>query len=177
MRSAIAAGIAATVTLLAASVLGVASAEAPVTPPQRTIGVEGVAQLAIGQSDSAAAATAVYRQAMAAAIADGQSKAEFLASKVGAALGSVQSVVEGGGYIGCFSDEPEQSAEYEGEQPDFGSGPTTAVPATAAPSVAAIHVTAHPKPKKRRSKHPVAKRAGAVSCTLSAQVSLVYAIS
>ncbi len=54
---------------------------------------------------------------MAAAITDGQAKAQFLASSAGVTLGAVQSIVENGGYIGCTGNE----IEYLGEQPDFGS--------------------------------------------------------
>ena len=55
--------------------------------PSRTVSVEGVATVPIAQNANLAAATSVYRQGMAAAVADGQSKAEFLASKAGATLG------------------------------------------------------------------------------------------
>ena len=87
--------------------------------------VEGVANVPIAQDANLATATAVYRQGMAAAMTDGQGKAEFLASKAGVTLGGVQSIVEGGGYIGCTSSEETSYTEYEGEQPDFGSPPSS----------------------------------------------------
>jgi hypothetical protein len=164
--------------------LGVAIAEAPTGTPLRTVSVQGVAELPIGQADSAAAATGVYREAMAAAVDDGQSKASFLAGKVGAALGPVQSVGEGGGYISCTGPDENGYAQYEGEQPDFGSAPRAVAPLAAkAPAVAPAHRTAGPtharKRKRKRRKHPTAKTAvvTSVTCKLATQVSLVYTIS
>jgi len=179
MRIVIPAAAVTVVALIAAGMLGVASAEAPTTAsPPPTVSVQGVATVAIGQSASAAAATTVYRQGMAAAITDGQAKAQFLASSAGVTLGAVQSIVENGGYIGCTGNE----IEYLGEQPDFGSpgvgvsgvavsprAVTKAAPGAGKPTVN------HAKKKKRRTS--VAKRASVAGCTLSAQVSLTYAIS
>lgn len=174
MKSAIAATIAVAAGLVAANMLGVAAAEAPTTTPVRTVSVEGVATVPIGQYAKLAEATAVYRQGMAVAIADGQSKAEFLAIKSGATLGSVQSIVEGGGSIGCSDGEEESYVEYRGEQPDFGSPTESVSPLRAA---AAAPTTAVGKPvAKRHKKRRFAKKASAASCTLSTQVSLVYAI-
>jgi hypothetical protein len=181
MRVAITAALATTVALLAASSLGVASAEAPVASPPRTVSVQGVAIMPIAQSANAAAATAVYRQAMAAALSDGQAKAEFLAGKAGATLGSVQSIGEDGGYIGCTGGEESTGAEYQGEQPDFGSPDVSVSPVRVSAGVAAPARTApvrrpavkHSKPRKG----PTAKKAVATSCTLSAQVTLLYALS
>jgi hypothetical protein len=93
MKIAIAATMAAAAGLVAANMLGVAAAEAPTGIPVRTVSVQGVATVPVGQSANVAVATAAYRQGMAGAVADGQSKAEFLASKAGAMLGSVQSIV------------------------------------------------------------------------------------
>jgi len=165
--------------LVAAGMLGVASAEAPTTTsPPPTVSVQGVATVPIEQSASSATATTVYRQGMAAAITDGQAKAQFLASSAGVTLGAVQSIVENGGYIGCTGNE----IEYSGEQPDFGSpgssGGVVSVPrvAGAATPVTSKPAVKHAK-KKRHKQAPVAKRASAAGCTLSAQVSLTYAIS
>ena len=172
MRSAIAATLVVTAGLIAASMLGVATAEAPTVPPQRTVSVEGVATEPIAQEASAAVATAVYRQGMADAVADGQGKAQLLAGKVGATLGPAQSVVEGGGYIKCAG--AGESNEYKGEQPDFGS-PGTPISATRVNAG-----TARPKPRKptvRHGKSPAAKKATALTCTLSTQVALVYPLS
>jgi hypothetical protein len=174
MKSVIAGTVTVTAGLFAANMLGVAIAETTTVPPSRTISVQGTADVPIPQHDSAEAATAVYRQAMAAAVLDAQSKATFLAEKTATTLGGAQSVVEGGGYINCSGGEGEYS-EYEGGQPDFGSGPqpvrAVAPVASAAPIVRRAK-TRHPK--RRRT---VAKKATAASCTLSAQVALVYAIS
>jgi hypothetical protein len=177
MRSAVPAAIVAAAGFFAASMLGVAVAEAPTSTPLRTISVQGIATLPLGRQDNAAAATAVYREGMAGAVADGQSKAGFLAGKASATLGPVQSVVEGGGYITC-TDGESGYAEYEGEQPDFGSAPQPGgAPVFAAAPKAAAGVPLRPISRRRKRKHPVAKKAAAATCTLTAQVSLVYAIT
>jgi hypothetical protein len=180
MRNVIAAITAAAAALVAVSMLGVASAEAPTGTSVRSVSVGGIAIVPIAQNANAAAATAVYRQGMAGAVSDGQSKAEFLASKAGATLGSVQSISEGGGYIGCTGGDETGYAEYQGEQPDFGSpavsiAATRASPGTAAPGSAPP--IRRPTAKQRKRKSPKAKHAAAPSCTLTAQVSLVYSIS
>jgi hypothetical protein len=166
--------------LIAGGMLGVASAEAPTTAsPPPTVSVQGVAIEPIEQSASSATATTVYRQGMVAAITDGQAKAQFLASSAGVTLGAVQSIVEDGGYIGCTGNE----IEYLGEQPDFGS-PGVGVPSggVSVPRVAGAVALVANKPatkhaKKKKRKAPVAKRASVAGCTLTARVSLTYAIS
>jgi len=177
MKSLITAVLAVAAGLLVASMLGVASAEAPTTAPVRTVAVQGVASVPIAQGSTAGAATAVYRQAMANAVLDGQSKAEFLAGKLGATLGSVQSIVEGGGSISCTSSEPSGYTEYEGEQPDFGSPGGSVSPVQAAKSVAPRVAPAHKRKKKAKHPTPVAKKATVASCTLTTQVSLVDALN
>ena len=189
MRIAITAVVAAALALLTVSMLGVASAEAPApttttvaapvpaSPPVRTVSVEGVATAPLAQGSNASSATASYRQAMAAAVSDGQSKAEFLAGKVGATLGLVQSVSEDGGSIECRGEESRYS-EYEGEQPDFGSSSTAVGPLRAAAAAPPAAPSSHKVTSKRRkARHPSAKTAAASTCTLSAQVSLVYALA
>jgi hypothetical protein len=169
------------IALAAAGMLGVAAAEAPTTSsPPPTVSVQGVATVPIEQSASSTTATTVYRQGIAAAVTDGQAKAQFLASSAGVTLGAVQSIVENGGYIGCTGNE----VEYLGEQPDFGSsGGGTYSNAVSVPRVAgAAAPVVSNKPaakhtKKKKHKAPVAKRASAAGCTLTAQVSLSYAIS
>jgi hypothetical protein len=170
------------VALVAAGMLGVASAEAPTTAsPPPTVSVQGVATEPIEQSASSTTATTVYRQGMAAAVTDGQAKAQFLASSAGVTLGAVQSIVENGGYIGCTGDE----IEYLGEQPDFGSPGVGVSPGEvsvprvdgAATPVAGKPAIKHAKKKKKHKKTPVAKRASVAGCTLTAQVSLTYAVS
>jgi hypothetical protein len=173
MRSLIAAILAVAAGLLIASTLGVAAAEAPTTTaPLRTVTVEGVANVPVAQGANVAVATVAYRLAMADAVLDGQSKAEFLAGKVGTTVGSVQSVAEGGGSISC-TDSSEESgyASYEGEQPDFGSGNSVSPVESAAPRAA----IAPKSTKKKKAKHPTptAKKANTATCNLSAQVSLV----
>jgi hypothetical protein len=160
--------------------LGVASAEAPTVPPLRTVSVGGVAKVAIAQNADAATATAVYRQGMAAAVTDGESKAAFLASKGGATLGAVQSLTEAGGYIGCTGGGESEYVQYQGEQPDFpspaaGGGPVR-LSAGASPRPA-VPETRRPIKKRRKHRTPPAKKAAAAGCTLTAQVSLVYSIS
>jgi hypothetical protein len=181
MRNAITATIAVAAGLAFASTLGVASAEAPTTTtPTPTVSVDGVANVPIAQGANLATATAAYRQGMAAAVADGKGKAEFLASSAGATLGAVQSIVEGGGSIECRGGEEESGyAEYQGEQPDFGSRPVTAVAPEAAGSARSTGAPGVHKPtvKHKKKKKATAKKATAVTCTLSAEVSLAYAIS
>jgi hypothetical protein len=168
------------VALVAAGMLGVASAEAPTTTsPPPTVSVQGVAIEPIEQSASGATATAVYRQGMADAVTDGQSKAQFLASMAGVTLGTVQSIVENGGYIGCTGNE----VEYLGEQPDFGSpgvgvsGGEVSVPRVAGTVTPGASKPAVKHAKKKTHKPPVAKHASVAGCTLTTQVSLTYAIS
>jgi hypothetical protein len=178
MRTAIAASVATAAGLAAASVLGVASAEGPTTttPPQRTVSVQGVATEAIDQHASAATATAVYHQGLADAVSDGLSKAQLLAGKVGATLGPVQTVVEGGGYISCSGSES-GSTEYEGAQPDFGT-PGTQVASTlgAARPLGSVR---RPSVRRGHKGHsaPSARTAASAGCTLYTQVSLVYPLS
>jgi hypothetical protein len=175
--------------LAAVGVLGVAAAEAPTTttptttttttavatPPVRTVTVQGVATEAIEPAASAATATGVYRQGMTDAIADGQSKAQFLAGKAGASVGAVQSIAEDGGYISCSGE-----VEYSGEQPDWGSsGGGPVAPVSARPVARAPRAVSHkPASKHRKSgRRPKAKSAVAGDCTLSAQVTLAYALN
>jgi hypothetical protein len=167
--------------LTAIGVLGVAGAEttttttpAAVSAPLRTVSVQGVASAPVAPEANAATATAVYRQAMASAVTDGQSKAQFLAEKAGATLGAVQSIAEGGGGIECPGEE-----EYVGEQPDFGyaSGGGEVFAGTSAPALARPRTPGSRKPaakphKKKRKRS--AKAAVAATCTLSTQVALSY---
>lgn len=176
MRTAVAATLTLMVGLFVANMLGVATAEAPTVTPTRTLSVQGVATVPIGQRDSAAEATAVYRQGMAAAVTDGQSKAEFLAGKVGSAPGAIQSVIEGGGYIECNGGEESEYVHYEGEQPDFGTGPRSSGEVLSG-SVPAIAHVKRGKVKHAKHKRPTAKKAASVGCVLTAQVSLIYAIA
>ena len=179
MRILTAASAATATGLIAAGMLGVAGAAetttttttAPATPALRTVSVQGVASEAIEQSASAAAATAVYRQGMTDAVNDGQSKAQFLASKAGATLGAIQNMTEEGGSIDCAGE-----GGYQGQQPDFGyprgSGFVGAV-APRASSVTARKPAAPHKPRKRRA----AKKASTETCRLSTEVSLVYSMN
>jgi len=183
MRIPIAAIAGAVAAFVAAGMLGVAAAEAPAPAPVRSVSVQGVATVPVPQGADAANATAAYRAAMAAALADGQSKAAFLAGKAGATLGAVQTIVEGGGYISCTSGDNSTYVEYQGEAPDFGS-PGGAVTPLRANGVAAP-VASGPAPRlgkpsakhPRRRKKPTAKHASATSCSLSTQVAVAYALS
>lgn len=184
MRLALTAVLSAAAALVIANMIGVAVAEAPTTTTLRTVSVEGVGAAPVAQNADAATATGVYRQAMAAAVADGQAKAEFLTGKVGASLGAAQTVTEDGGGIECSSGGEEGWEPYQGEQPDFGSArnagqvlsSTAAPPAAASPSKGSSGPVVKRKSSKRHKKHkrPVAKKATAAGCKLTAQVSLVY---
>jgi hypothetical protein len=180
MRIAIAATLAVVAGLVAANMLGVAAAEAPTAPTSgaTTVSVEGVARAPIAQDANLATATGIYRQAMAEAMTDGQSKAEFLAAKAAVTLGSVQRIVEAGGYINCTNEEETSYTEYEGEQPDFGSPPSSiAVAPEAAPESAAAGGGVHRPTLKHPKKHVTARKASAAKCELTASVALAYAIS
>ncbi len=173
MRGVIATILTLAAGLLVVNMLGVAVAEAPTTPPTRTVSVQGVAHVPIAQGEKAAGANAVYRQAMAAAEADGQNKAEFLATKLGGSIGSVQTIAEGSGSIDCSEVGNENSYySYEGEEPDF--------PSTDQARVVAAPLAASSKPvaiKRKKKKRTTAKKANTVSCTLSTGVSLVYMLN
>jgi hypothetical protein len=179
MRNVIAAIAGVFGALIVVNMLGVASAEAPTGTPVRTVSVGGIAKVPIAQGADAASATAVYRQGMAAAVSDGQSKAAFLASKAGVTLGSVQSLVEGGGYIGCSGGGESEYVEYQGEQPDFaapaGGGPVRLSAGASRPRGAPGVRRPGARHGKRRT--APARKAAAPGCTLTAQVSLVYSIS
>src|SRR5947209_6012432 len=88
--------------LLAAALLGVAAGEGPAgSGSARNVDVEGVGVVPVPAKATAAQATAVYREGMAKALADGQAKAQFLAEREGVALGVALSTVEDGGEIEC----------------------------------------------------------------------------
>jgi len=179
MKLTLTAVLAAVAALVIANMLGTAVAEAPTTTTLRTVSVEGIGTQPIAQNADAATATGVYRQAMAAAVADGQSKAEFLTGKVGATLGAAQTITEDGGGIECSSGGEEGWEPYQGEQPDFGSARNAgqvlssraAPPAASSPSSAVKRTSAK---RHRKHKRPVAKKATAAGCKLTAQVSLAY---
>lgn len=183
MKLTLTAVLAAVAALVIANMLGTAVAEAPTTTTLRTVSVEGIGTQPIAQNADAATATGVYRQAMAAAVTDGQSKAEFLTGKVGATLGAAQTVTEDGGGIECSSGGEEGWEPYRGEQPDFGSArnagqvlSSTAAPnATSSPSKESSRAVKRTSAKRhRKHKRPVAKKATAPGCKLTAQVSLAY---
>ena len=161
--------------LVGSSLLGIAQGETATggpAAPLRTVSVQGVSSVPIAQNANATTANAVYRPGMAGAVSDGQSKAQFLASQTAATVGAVQSITEDGGYIDC------SEAEYEGQQPDFGSAgassPTIGFAGKAAAPAPAVH---RGKVKTKHPKHKRAVKASAVSCVLYTQVSLIYALS
>ncbi len=168
----------AAVLFLVACVGGATEAYATETPPL-TVSAEGVANVPIPQAASQTEANAAYRAGLTAAIADGYEKAEFLAAGTGAKLGPIDQIVERGGSISCELPAEEgplsEYQQYKGARPDIGSvEPGGAVyapaPAAAPPRVAS-------KPGKKKHKHKAkAKKAVAVSCTLSTQVVLSYAL-
>jgi hypothetical protein len=175
MRISIAAVLAASATLVAASLLGVASAEAPTGgPPARSVSVEGIGSAPIPQEADAATANGAYRQAMAAALSDGQSKASFLATQAGGTLGPALSIAEDGGNVGCSTPES-QYVPYEGTQPDIGYARNVLGPVEAAAAPAAPKAVAH-KPAAKKHKKRRAKKAATASCTVSAQLSLSYTL-
>jgi hypothetical protein len=179
VKRALAVVLAVVAALFAANMLGVAVAEAPTVTPLRTISVEGVATVPIGQLDKLVEATAVYREGQAAAVADAQGKAAFLAGKIGGTVSTVQSVVEDGGYINCTASGETEYAEYEGEEPDFGSAPQPNVGAamlTNKSAPASATAPAKAKLKHRKRKRTTAKKTAVGTCKLKAQVAVIYAI-
>jgi hypothetical protein len=179
MRLGLTAMLVAAAALIAAGLLGVASAEAPTTTPVRTVGVEGTGNAPIAREANATVANAAYRQAMAAAISDGLEKAQFLATRVGGTLGAVQSVVEENGYVSCEGEGNEYNS-YLGVEPDFGSGQAPsgrfeeAAPSASSRSRGSAPTTAHKSKPKNKKK---AKKASAVSCTVSASVAINYELA
>jgi hypothetical protein len=163
--------VAAGVLVMAAEAETTTAPAAATTVPPRTVSVQGVANEPLDPAASAATATATYRQAMAAAIGDGQAKAQFLAEKAGATLGAVQDIGEGGGYIQCPEGE-----EYQGGQPDFGYGSAVIAGAESVPARSPAARPLHKAPAKPRHKQHSAKKAAAESCTLSTQIALVYQV-
>lgn len=180
MRHALTAILAAAAALIAVGMLGVASAEAPTMTPVRTVGVEGVGKAPIPQEADLATANAAYRQAMAAAISDGQEKAQFLAGHVGGTLGAVQSVVEEDGYVDCER-IGEEYTEYLGVRPDFGSGRgggVSVAPAAAPRAAKSVPSVGAPTAgKKHKKKKKKAKTATAANCTVTAGVALNYTLN
>ncbi len=183
MKLTLTAVLAAMAALVIANMIGTAVAEAPTTTTLRTVSVEGIGTQPIAQNADAATATGVYRQAMAAAVTDGQSKAEFLTGKAGATLGAAQTITEDGGGIECSSGGEEGWEPYQGEQPDFGSArnagqvlSSSASPTAASSPSKESSSAVKRKSSKRHKKHkrPVAKKATAPGCKLTAQVSLAY---
>lgn len=179
-------GVPATLVVVAAIVfgaLGVASGEGPAgSTATRYVSVEGVGVVPIGASDDAEQADAAYREGMAKALADGQSKAAFLAEKAGAALGVVVTMSEDGGDIECVGEsEDENYPSYQGEQPDFGFGrsvPVAAIGPESASDVAAAPKVSH-RPLPRHKKKRTTAHGAATSterCNLTANVAEVYAL-
>jgi hypothetical protein len=166
MRILMAASVASATGLIAAGVLGVAGAA------ETTVSVQGVASESIEQGASAASATAVYRQGMTDAVNDAQSKAQFLASKAGATLGAVQNMTEEGGSIDCTGE-----GGYQGQQPDFGYSRGSGLVGVAAPAARPVTARKPAAPARRHPKRHPAKKASTETCTLSTQVSLVYAMN
>jgi hypothetical protein len=165
--------------LIADGLLGVATGETSTSPavvqapPLRTVSVQGVASEPIPTEASSATAISIYHQGLAAAVSDGQGKAQLLAEKTGATLGPVQGVGEGGGDIECS-----EGSEYQGAQPDFGSSGVSTVLGTAvAPAAASRPAPAVRKPASKHHRRHSAKKSAGAACTLYAQVSLVYQLS
>ncbi len=179
MRYALTAFLVAAAALIAVGMLGVASAEAPTGSPVRTVSVEGVGRAPVAQEANATAANTAYRQAMAAAISDGQEKAQFLAGHVGGTLGAVQSVIEENGGVECEAEGNEEYVRYLGAEPDFGSGRDVraVAPEAAAQSAPGVVKPGNAKGHKHKKKKKKARTASVISCTVSAGVALNYQLN
>ena len=171
--------------LLVGCLAAATSAHADEVPPP-SVAVEGVATVPISKTASSTEADNAYRQGLAAAIADGLGKAEFLAEQTAAKVGSIDQIEEAGGSVDCeaYSEAGSDTSgePYEGAEPDFGSvTDDTSVGLARAPLAPAAVTQAtkdHKKPKKHKKKHrPKAKKAGGVRCTLSTQVLLAYLLT
>jgi hypothetical protein len=173
--------------LVAAGALGVAAGEGPAgSGASRNLDVEGVGVVPIGAKATAAQATAAYREGQAKALADAQSKAQFIAEKEGVALGVPVLTVEDGGQIECSGwvegEGYSRYVPYEGEEPDFGfarvtssgSGPFSAG-VVGAVSKGAGSVSHRPKGKRKRH-HANTAAASTPSCNLTAELTLDYAL-
>lgn len=171
--------------LVVVGCLGGATDAYAIEAPPPTVSVEGVANVSISQTANQTEANAAYRNGLAAAIADGHEKAEFLATETGAKVGSIQEIAERGGSIECVLPAEvgplKEYQEYKGVQPDFGSVEVSGSRFVEAAPAEAPSSPATPKPPKpRKKKHRAkAKKATAapVSCTLSTQVLLSYLLT
>lgn len=85
---------AAAAAIAVAGVVGVASADGPATPANRTVTVTGDANLSVSCGKDRSDVDAVYREALGQALAEAQGKAGFIAGTVGATLGVAQTVNE-----------------------------------------------------------------------------------
>jgi hypothetical protein len=164
--------------LFVAGCLGGASDAYALEASPPTVSVEGVASAAVSMTASQAEADAAYRQALAAAIGDGHGKAEFLAAQTGAKVASIQQIVEHGGSIDCVVHAEvgplTDWVEYKGAQPDFGSIESSGARFVAAPEAPSRRVAAKAPVHKKKRRKAKAKKAAAVTCTLSTQVGLAY---
>jgi hypothetical protein len=89
-------------------------------------------------------------------------------------------VIEEGGGIDCTEageDYSVSGAEYLGEQPDFGYVSSESVAPLEAAASPAVSRTKAVVTHRRHKKSHKAKKAGAVTCKLSTQVQLSYAIA
>lgn len=171
------------VALLVLGCLGGSTEAYGAEAPAPTVSVEGVASVAISQDANAAEADAAYRQGLAAAIADGHQKAEYLATETGVSVGAIQQIAERGGSIECVLPAEEgpltEYQSYKGAQPDFGSveGSDTRFLAAPESASAVSHPATATHKKKKHKRKTKAKKAAAVSCTLSTQVGLSYLLT
>jgi hypothetical protein len=162
-----------------------ASAEPTTTPVLlNTVNVGGVGRVPISQTANAAEADAAYHQALLQAVSDGALKAQSLAGQTGAKLGAIAAISEDGGAVSCKSAEGRESGAYTGVEPDFGTGepPLVAVGVQGGLQPLVVSAPAKPKPKKRkprkakerRALNTTARKADAVSCEVTSDVSLIY---
>ena len=179
-----------TVSLLVAA--PTAGAEVTQLQTIETISVVGIGRVPISPTANPVEANTQYHLALVQAIGDGLAKAQMLAGAAHASVGRIEAISEGSESrrpIECKNAAGESSGPYKGAEPDVGLAlpPTIAVQPAASPKPVVVTVTKKHKAKRkahrriqRRRHGPVARKAqtegGPVTCEVSSEVSLVYAL-
>ncbi len=171
------------------------AAGAEVTQSQSidTVSVVGIGRVPISPTANPVEADTAYHAAMVQAVGDGLLKAQMVAGAAGAKVGPIEAISEAGRQeIECKNAAGESGrGDYKGSEPDSGTAgpPTIAVEPTAAPRAVVVAVSQKPKTGKKKGKShrrikrkhhaPIAREAaegGPVSCEISSELTLIYAL-